>query len=57
MSHEFDRREIEQVIDQAKQARAKHLAASWGPVLKRTIGGLFLLLASLLPSLKGGSGS
>jgi hypothetical protein len=57
MSYEFDRTKIEQVINRAKRKRAKYLARFWGPALKRTIGGLFLLLASLLPSLKGGSGS
>lgn len=57
MPNEFDRTSIEQVINQAKQTRAEHLAQFWGPAFKRTVGGLFLLLATLLPSLKGGSGS
>lgn len=57
MSHEFDHTHIELCINQAKQKRAKHMAAVWGPALKKAIAGLFLLLAAVLPSLKGGSGS
>jgi hypothetical protein len=57
MSHEFDRTKIEELIQQAKQNRAEHMREFWPPALKRTVGGLFLLLAALLPSLKGGSGS
>ena len=57
MSHEFDRTRIEQCISQAKQTRAKHMAEFGGPALKKAIGGLFVFLAALLPSLKGGDGS
>ena len=57
MSHEFDRDRIEQCISQAKQERAKHIAEVWGPAFMKVVGGLFLLLAALLPSLKSGSKS
>lgn len=55
MSDEFDRTRIEQCISKAKQERAKYMTEVWGPALKKVIGGLLLLLAALLPSLKGGT--
>ena len=57
MSHEFDHIRIEECIDQVKQKRAKHMAEVWGPAVKKAIGGLFVLLAVILPLLKAGSRS
>ena len=57
MSHEFDRIKIEHLIRQAKQNRAEHLREFWAPAFKKVIVGLIVLLASVIPSLKGGSNS
>jgi hypothetical protein len=54
MSHEFDRTRIEECISQARQKRVKHMAVAWGPAFKNVIGALFLLLAAMLPLLRGG---
>lgn len=57
MSHEFDRTKIEELIRQAKQNRAEHMNGFWAPAIKKTVVGLIILLAAVLPSLKGGSNS
>jgi hypothetical protein len=57
MSYLFDSTRVEQSIRQAEQERAKHVARVLRPALRKTIGGLFALLAALLPFLKGGSGA
>jgi hypothetical protein len=57
MSYLFDSTRVEQSIRQAEQERAKHVSRVLRPALRKTIGGLFALLAALLPFLKGGSGA
>lgn len=57
MSHEFDRTKIEELIRQAKQNRAEHMNGFRAPAIKKTVVGLIILLAAVLPSLKGGSNS
>jgi len=53
MSHEFDRTRIEECISQVKQRRANQMAVVWGPALKKVVGAVFLLLATMLPLIKG----
>lgn len=57
MSHEFDRTKIEQLIVEAKRNRAEFLKKSWAPALKKTVVGVLILVAAVLPSLKAGSDS
>jgi len=57
MSGDFDREKIEQLIQQARQERARHMAEFWKPSIKRAAGSVAILLLALLASLKGGSDS